>query len=160
MNQQVSSGSRPISCTRVKSLDSAAGGLPPPVPSQRRTLFMAASVWRGNAMKTLLAIHSSRSAQPVKAASPSASPFVLDATASNRFCLVGIANTDRTGNRAEDFRTYDEFVVWVHQNPGVWSATSTIIGTTKTNYEQLDGEGIRKIHRGIRILPSLRLTCP
>ncbi len=45
-------------------------------------------------------------------------PFVLDATASNRFCLVGIANTDRTETVPEDFRTYDEFVVWVRQKSG------------------------------------------
>ena len=39
----------------------------------------------------------------------------------------------------EDFRTYDEFVVWIHQNPGVCVRNLNVIGTTKTNYEQLDG---------------------
>ena len=39
----------------------------------------------------------------------------------------------------EKVGSYDEFVVWVHQNPGVCVRNLNVIGTTKTNYEQLDG---------------------
>ncbi|MFR5196098.1 MAG: hypothetical protein ACLTEX_12440, partial [Eggerthella lenta] len=141
VNQQVSSGSKTnFVYTRVKSLDST------PQEGYLRlyragvSLFMTPSVWRGNAMKTpagdpyvkVSAINKGDVAVGV-------TPFVLDATASNRFCLVGIANTDRTETVPEDFRTYDEFVVWIHQNPGVCVRNLNVIGTTKTNYEQLDG---------------------
>lgn len=137
MNQQVSSGSKTnFVYTRVKSLDSS------PQEGYLRlyragvSLFMTPSVWRGNAMKTPAGDPFVKVSATSKGdVAVGVTPFVLDATASNRFCLVGIANTDRTETVPEDFRTYDEFVVWVHQNPGVCVRNLNVIGTTKTNYE-------------------------
>ena len=141
VNQQVSSGSKTnFVYTRVKSLDSTPQEVYLRLYRAGVSLFMTPSVWRGNAMKTPAGDPFVKVSATSKGdVAVGVTPFVLDATASNRFCLVGIANTDRTETVPEDFRTYDEFVVWVHQNPGVCVRNLNVIGTTKTNYEQLDG---------------------
>lgn len=141
VNQRVSSGSKTnFVYTRVKSLDSSPQEGYLRLYRANVNLFMTPSVWRGNAMKTPAGDSFVKVSAPHKDdIAVGVTPFLLDATASDRFCLVGIANTDSTETVPEDFRTYDDFVVWVHQNPGVCVRNLNVISTAKTSFEQLDG---------------------
>lgn len=141
VNQRVSTGSRTnFVYTRVKNLDTAAQEGYLRLYRADVNLFMTPSVWRGNAMKTPAGDPYVKVSAPRKDdIAVGVTPFLLDATASDRFCLVGIANTDRTETVPEDFRTYNDFIVWVHQNPGVCVRNLNIIGSMKTSFEQLDG---------------------
>lgn len=141
VNQGVPIGSKTnFVYTRTRSLDSA------PQEGYLRlyradvNLFMTPSVWRSNGMKTPAGDPFVKVSAPRKDdIAVGVTPFLLDATASDRFCLVGIANTDRAETVPEDFQTYNDFLVWVHQNPGVCVRNLNVISSTRTSFEQLDG---------------------
>lgn len=84
-------------------------------------LFLTPSVWRNNPLSTA-------SGNPYLALPPTVQPnavgvgqdcFMLDAIASNLFCLVGIASPQPQPAIPSNFSTYSDYLVWVRGNQSV-----------------------------------------
>lgn len=110
--------------TRVKNLagQEVKGHLS--VYASRCSLFMYPSLWKNNILYTPYdsdGIHYPYAEFTAKGNSIAVGerPLVLSGVDNRNFCLVGIASDKNGPTIPPDFNTYDEFVCWIHEEPGV-----------------------------------------
>jgi hypothetical protein len=125
---------------RTKSLQTAAGAVNGYVRLYRASgsLFLNSDQWSKNPLSTPKgSAYVAVSAQSAGQISVGSDCFSLDGTQEN-YCIVGIANDSVSENVPTKFKSLNDFVVWVHTNPGVAARNFSLIASgTKNDWESL-----------------------
>lgn len=126
--------------TRVKSMQKTPGIVNGYIRMYRAgvSLFMNTDQWKNNKLRT------PRGKDTVKVMTSKNGDisvgddiFVVDGTKPN-FCMVGIVNTTSEETLPQNFRSYNDFVMWVHGNRSVAVRNFTIVRSGVSNdYDSL-----------------------
>jgi hypothetical protein len=122
-SQPIELGSRlnPV-YVRAKNLsDQPLSGYSISVYRANTTLFLRPTLWRNNPLSTTsgaISVPLPATVQP-GAIGVGQDSFVLDAIASNLFCLIGIASPTPTPVFPADFASYSDYIAWVRTNQNV-----------------------------------------
>jgi len=104
------------------------------------SLFLNPSIWRNNVVST----QSGQSSVPLADVQPNAvvvagEPFILDALASNLFCLIAIASSSPSPSIPSGFSAYADYISWVRQNQNVCGRNLSLVRNFPSRqYERLD----------------------
>lgn len=127
--------------TRAKNLSAnTLSGYYVSVYRANASLFMRPSIWIHNRLQT----HEGESYVQLPSATTGQvvvgqKPFLLNAVASNNFCLIGIASTSQNPTVPSDFATYDDYIHWVRTNQNVCGRNLRYVQSyANRSYEQLD----------------------
>lgn len=110
--------------TRVKNLTGQKVDGHLSVYASRCNLFLRPSCWKKNILYTPYdewGNHFSYTKFSAEGNSIAAGerPLILSGVDNTNFCLVGIASDNEGPTIPSDFETYDEFICWIHEEPGV-----------------------------------------
>ncbi|HXH37079.1 MAG TPA: hypothetical protein VNN08_00480 [Thermoanaerobaculia bacterium] len=132
------SGANPIYVRAKNSSSTVKSGWRITVYRASQSLFLESSTWRTNKLLTTTgADHAALDdVQPGSIVVGNAN-FLLDATSSNLFCLIGIASAGAPVV-PDRFTTYDAFVTWVREMRNVCARNLTLV----RNYTKLDYEAL------------------
>lgn len=104
------------------------------------SLFMNTSVWKGDPLKTqagdaFVSLPSTATQQ----IAVGAAPFLLNATTSNRFCVIGMVTPTSTPTIPDPFASYDAYITWQRTNQNICGRNLHLsYDYPNRNYEQLD----------------------
>jgi len=104
------------------------------------SLFMNTNVWKNDPLKTqdgkaFVSLPTTATDQ----VAVGTAPFLLDATTSNRFCVIGMVTPTSTPGIPAPFTTYDAYITWQRTNQNICGRNLHLAYDFPTrNYEQLD----------------------